>query len=256
MPWSRAQIAATAGAFSLVTEKSGRTAIAPGDEQPDGLVCREEGKVEGAASRGAACRPARSRPAGRGPAGPAGPGPGTPAPRRCGAAPATVTRTLSPGAARRRSATTAPGVDDLLEVVEDQEDALAGQPLDQDVAAGAAAGLGQPDRRRRSATRRGPGRGPSRAARRRRRPGSRRRPRPRPGGRAASCPFRPGRSGSRAGFARSSPAAGELGSRPTNEVSWVGRLLGRASSVRERRERRRQVRRGSAGRGARARGGP
>ena len=124
--------------------------------------------------------------------------------------------------------------DDLLEVVEDEQDALVA-------------------RASRPATRRSAG---SRSRRRRARwrsaarraSGSRigssgdeedavrevvRRPWPRAGARAGSCPSRPGRSASAAGSWPSRPAASSSSaSRPTNVVSWVGRLFGRASSDR------------------------
>jgi len=43
-----------------------------------------------------------------------------------------------------------PGVDDLLEVVEDEQHLLAGQPFLEDLARCAPGGLGDPDRRRKS----------------------------------------------------------------------------------------------------------
>ena len=48
MPWSRALMAATAGAFSFVTAKPGRTADRALDEQPDRLVLADRGRVEDA----------------------------------------------------------------------------------------------------------------------------------------------------------------------------------------------------------------
>ena len=59
------------------------------------------------------------------------------------------------------------------------------------------------------------------------------RPAPRAGATAGSCRSRPARSASAAGsLASSRPAASSSASRPTNVVSWVGRLFGRASSDR------------------------
>ena len=95
IPWSRAQIAATAGAFSFVTSKSGRTATRPGDEQPDGLVLGRDGRRR--ADRSLA-RQVQLLEVGQREdvdAGPAGPGPGTPARRRPGAGPGSSTITDS-----------------------------------------------------------------------------------------------------------------------------------------------------------------
>ena len=55
MPWSRALIAATAGAFSLVTVNAGPDGDGAVDEQADGRVLAERGGVEAARSPPGSC---------------------------------------------------------------------------------------------------------------------------------------------------------------------------------------------------------
>ena len=163
IPWSRAQIAATAGAFSFVTSKSGRTATRPGDEQANRLVLAiAVGGVEAAL----AARQVQLLELGQGEESRGAGRPGT------GYSCSPETR--SGGPARRDDREPRRGaqevgddrgaVDDLLEVVEDEQHLALGQPLDEHVA-GRLGRRPRPGRASsRSATRPGPGRGPARAA--------------------------------------------------------------------------------------------
>ena len=233
MPCSRAAIAATAGAFSLVTAKAGPDGDGPLDEQADRRVLADRGRVERRARRRAAAS-ARVRRGWTDRAASAAPAPGTPARPRRGAAARLVAIAFRPGAARSRPAMIGPASTHLLEVVEDQQDALAARATRR--ATSAIGLLARSPRCRappRSAARRASGRGSAPAARRRRRPGSVRRGRRQ----LEREPRLPGPAGPGHASAGGSSRAGDRPrrarrSRPTNVVSWVGRLFGRASSVR------------------------
>ena len=207
----------------------------PGDEQPDRLVLAERDRGRWRAI--AAGRFSRSRPdrwLGSGGAGRPGTGYSC-SPRDVERAPGSSTIALSSGAARSRSATTGAAVDDLLEVVEDEQDAAcraasrrAISAIGRAAALGEAEGAGDP--------RRDEHRVADRLERRRRR----RRRGSRPTTVAASwsesrvLPVPPGpgqrqQPGRREQLGRPRRARA---SRPTKVVSWVGRLFGRASSER------------------------
>ena len=117
MPCSRAAIAATAGAFSLVTANVGRTAFARSMNSRTAAYCPTAAASMPRAPAGQV-HPLDAAQRRTGPAGPAGPGPGTPArPTRAGP-PGSWRRSSGParpGAGRRRPAP----LEDLLEVVED-----------------------------------------------------------------------------------------------------------------------------------------
>ena len=128
------------------------------------------------------------------------------------------------------------GLDDLLEVVEDQQDAAVAEPARRATSAigSRAASSAMPERpgdRRRDEH---PGRGPARAATKQT-----------PSGKAsaavaATCEREPGLARAAGAGQRQQPGRARAGraasasssSRPTNVVSWVGRLFGRASSER------------------------
>ena len=147
--------------------------------------------------------------------------------------------TLSPGP-RAAAGDDRGGREDLLEVVEDQQQPLVAQPVGQRLAIGRAPALATP-RALAIAARRARDRGWARAARRRRRPGSRRRPggelqrearlagparageRQQPG-RASSRP--PPRARRRVRRTSSAASAGCSGGRPGSEGREVARQPG------------------------------
>ena len=175
-------MAATAGAFSLVTMKSGLAAMARVDEQRDRLVLGH--RLE----RRQMCADRGRRAA----------APGTPARRRRAAASGWWPRRAASGPAFSRSPSTAGRAGDLLQVVEDQEDPTRRQELDHAIGD---AGLALADAEH-GADGRGDeaqGRRWAPGARRRRRPGSPRSTRRRAGARAASCPCHRARSRSATG---------------------------------------------------------
>ena len=227
IPWSRALIAATAGAFSLVTAEAGPDRDRPLDEQTDGRVLTERDQVD---------RPTRRRHASS---------------ARC--------QTQLAGVRRRRQAR-----DRVLLLARDVQDGTArhdalmlrrgAQQVGRRSArrrrparscrgrgAGAcraatrraisAIGPRRCSRRRpgrsRSVARRASDRGSVRAARRRRRPGSRRTTAPRAGARAASCRSRPARSASAAGSCQQPGGRLELRI-ATDEGRQLGRQVVRA----------------------------
>ena len=89
-------MAATAGAFSLVTRERRPDGDGPLDEQPDRRVLADRGGVEAARAAGQAAS-ARARTGSTGRAASAAPGPGTPARRRRGARPGWSRSTFRPG---------------------------------------------------------------------------------------------------------------------------------------------------------------
>ena len=206
----------------------------PLDEQADGLVLAEGGEVHDAASSAGQAQPLERRSAGSGSGGAGRPGTGYSCSPETRSAARLVTITLRPGAARRRSATTGAASTTCSKLSRTSRTRSVAQPVRRATSAtGPGAGLRDADGRG------DPRRDEHRVAdrlerrRRRRRPGSRRRRR------AASCsdsrvlPVPPGPVSVRSRVvASSSAASASSASRPTNVVSWVGRLFGRASSVR------------------------
>ena len=200
-----------------------------GDEQPDRLELAEGREVDARARAGRFSRSISDRWLVSGGAG--SPGRGTPAPRRRGARPV-VTRNVSSGigaasrrrpAPRRRPARScrAPAGPGRRRRLLDHVDRGARRAVGDARAAG--------DRRRheRRVADRVEGDEPHAV-------GEVIEPPPRrPAARAASFPCHPARSASGGASASSSaPASASSRSRPTNVVSCVGRLFGRASSVR------------------------
>ena len=232
MPWSRALIAATAGAFSFVTAKPGRTATARSMNRRTAAYCPS--------ATGSTCRwsppwlqaleAAEVARVGRR--------------RQAGDRVLLLARDVEDRPARdehldvRRGAQQVGddrgGRDDLLEVVEDEQEALVAQPVGERIRRSA----GRRSRRARP-TAGDPGRDEHRVADRLERHEEDavgevvRRTRRELRATAGSCRSRPARSGSAAGSSPGAPAASSSSaSRPMNVVSWVGRLFGRASSVR------------------------
>ena len=231
MPWSRALIAATAGAFSLVTAEPRADRDGTLDEQPDRGVLAERGQVDGARSAtevhplqaGLLARVGRRR--------------------QARDLVLLLARDVEHGAAGddrldlgRRPQQVGDdrgGRDDLLEVVEDQQQALVAQPVGERLvdrsrgALGDAEGAGDPRRdEHRIADR-------LERRRRRRRRGSRPMPCAASWSDSRVLPVPPGPVSVSSRVVASRPAAASSSaSRPMNVVSWVGRLFGRASSDR------------------------
>ena len=224
---------ATAGALAFVTAKPGRTARRPGDEQADGLELVERVEVE-LAQLARQVEPLHLGQAAGVGRGRAGPGPGTPArPRRAGRS-RVVTRQRDVRAAAQELGDDRAGVDDLLEVVEDEQHVARRRSSSASASMAGRAALSasaeRPGDRRGDEGRVadgvegdepdavgevvGGGRGDLERQ-------------PRLAGAARSGQGQqPGRPAS------SAPASASSRSRPTNVVSWVGRLFGRASSER------------------------
>ena len=235
MPCSRAAIAATAGAFSFVTRKSGRTAVARA------MNSRTASYVDSVAASivrapRPAGSPARARSAARGPAASAGPGPGTPARPRRGAAARDVTSADRPGRVAQQVGDDRAGVERPARSCRGRAGrCLPAEPLARGRRrpAGAPA-LGEPDRRRRSADATSAGladrleRDEEDAVR-----DSRSAALAATWSDSRVLPVPPGPVSVTSRFAASSaPASASSRSRPTNDVSCVGRLFGRASSER------------------------
>ena len=237
-PSSRARSPATAGAFSLVSAKSGRTATARSMNSRTASYCAERDGVERAGPAGSVRRssPLSGRTSGGRRQARA---PGTPARRETRSGARLVTRTLTaPGAARSRSATTGAAARTCSKLSRTSSDLPVAQLVGEDVSAiGPTAALDERRASRAIATRRGSGRGSARAARRRRRPGSRRRRSPRAGATAASCRCRPGPvSVSSRVVAEQRRASASSRSRPTKRRQLGRQVVGRRVERPQRRE--------------------
>ena len=202
-----------AAAFSAVSAKSGRTRHRPLDEQAHRL------------RRPGALRP-RSNPVGGSDSG--GTGNSCSPETRSGAR--LVTMTVSFGADRSRSATIGARRDDLLEVVEHQQRGAVLEVVRHAIDAAAAAGRAARWTRR-SPTARGPDRSPTQAARTTCRRGTGRRTSPASASDSRVLPVPPGPVSVSSRVRSSSATAPSTSARPTNVVSWGGRLLGVRSSV-------------------------
>ena len=223
-------MAATAGALALVTVNPGRTASGAGDEQPDRLERRPAASRSREGARAGSAAPSRDRWLVSGGAG--SPGTGYSCSPETRSAMRVVTRAVRFAASPEQVADDRRALDDLLEVVEDQQDPLLADATRRahrppggsgcrapavDAMVGATSAGSRTGSRATNQT-------PS---------GNRPRRSPPPAATAASCPCRPGPVRvSRRVLAAGPAASASSSSRPTNVVSWVGRLFGRASSER------------------------
>ena len=192
MPWSRAQMAATAGAFSLVTVKPGLTATARSMNRRTAAYCSIAAGSTMRDSPGMASRSSPLRWLGSGGAGRPGTGYSC-SPETCRVA-RLVTTILIPGAVRSRSATIGAAETTCSKLSSTSSTVLSRSQSASVSAIGRAVPSDDPDGAERSWGRPASGRGSARAARRTRHPRSRPRRGRRAGATVASCPCRPARS--------------------------------------------------------------